>query len=90
MDNDHRLEWVAAQIAARLRAERARLDLTQEQAGNRAGVSWITIHRAEQGKVLPSLETLYRLAWAYGVDVTALLPTDPPPPGAAPKRRGTK
>lgn len=87
MDNDARLEWVAGQIAARLRAERARLDLTQKAAGERAGVSWITIHRAEGG-ALPTLETLYKLAWAYGVDVLALLPSDPPPP--EPKKRKGK
>lgn len=76
---------LGAAIAARLRAERGRLDLTQEQAGKRAGLSWMSIHRYERGRV-PTVEALYRLAAAYGVRVFALLPDELPPADPKPRR----
>jgi transcriptional regulator with XRE-family HTH domain len=65
---------LAAEVAARLRAERARLNWTQAEAGARAGLSWMSVHRYEGGYKLPTVAALYRLAAAYGVEATALLP----------------
>lgn len=65
---------LADELAARLRAERARANLTLREAGDRAGLHFGSIHRYEQGRKLPALESLYLLAEAYGVDVAALLP----------------
>jgi hypothetical protein len=68
-----RPEAVAAVLSSHLRAERARLHLTLREAGERAGVHYVSISRYEQGK-LPTLEALYSLAEAYGIEPTVLLP----------------
>lgn len=87
--DDSPISPLGAAIAARLRAERGRADLTQEQAGKRAGLSWMSVHRYERGRV-PTVEALYRLAAAYGVPVFAMLPDElpTPPPPARPKKPG--
>ena len=77
---------IQAEIAARLRSCRARLDLTQQQAGNRAGVSWMTISRAERGERIPTVDILYKLAIAYGVQITDLLPPTPAPKPGRPRK----
>ncbi len=64
---------LAEAIGAQLRAERARANLTLREAGDRAGVHYVSISRYEQGK-LPTLDALYRLAEAYGIEIGALLP----------------
>lgn len=64
---------LAEAIAARLRVERARLNMTLKDAGKASGVHYVSISRYEQGKV-PTVDALYRLAEVYGVDVSALLP----------------
>lgn len=64
---------IGAELAARLRAERARLDLTLREAGERSGVHHVTISRYEGGK-LPTVDAIYRLAAAYGVEAASLLP----------------
>lgn len=81
-------EQLATEVAARLRAERARANLTLREAGGRAGVHYVSISRYEQGK-LPTLSALYQLAEAYGVEAVALLP---PMASTAdlPKGRGKK
>lgn len=85
-------ERLTAEVAARLRAERARVNLTLREAGERSGVHYVSISRYEQGK-LPTLDALYKLAEAYGVEPGSLLPpmatvADLPP---APKKpRGKK
>lgn len=61
-------------VAGKLRAERARVNLTLREAGEKAGVHYVSISRYEQGK-LPTLDALFRLAEAYGVEVADLLPT---------------
>lgn len=64
------------EIGARLRMHRARLDLTQQEAGERAGMSWMSIHRYEHGRT-PTIDALYRLAHAYGVQPAEFLPPVP-------------
>lgn len=79
---------LGTEVAARLRAERARADLTLRDAGERAGIHYVSISRYEQGK-LPTLEALYLLAEVYGVEPGVLLP---PMASVAdlPKRKGKK
>ncbi len=60
-------------VAARLRAERARLNLTLAQAAEKAGIHLMSISRWENGS-LPTVGALYRLADAYGVEAVDLLP----------------
>ncbi len=64
---------LAKEVAARLRAERARVNLTLREVGQQAGVHYVSISRYEQGK-LPTLEALYALAETYGVEPGVLLP----------------
>jgi transcriptional regulator with XRE-family HTH domain len=64
---------LAKEVAARLRAERARVNITLREAGKRAGIHYVSISRYEQGK-LPTLEALYVLAETYGVEPGVLLP----------------
>jgi transcriptional regulator with XRE-family HTH domain len=82
-------ERLAAEVASRLRAERARLNLTLREAGDRSGVHYVSISRYEQGNHLPTVEALYRLAEAYGVEPGILLP---PMASVAdlPKQKGKK
>ena len=63
-------------VGALLRAERARANLTLREAAARAGVTYATLSRYEQAKQDKPmrLDVLYRLAAAYGVEVTAMLP----------------
>ena len=81
-------ERLIAEVAARLRAERARANLTLREAGDRSGVHYVSISRYEQGK-LPTVEAMYKLAEAYGVEPGVLLP---PLASVAdlPKKRGKK
>lgn len=64
---------LASEIASRLRAERARSNLTLREAGDRSGLHYVSISRYEQGK-LPTVEALYALARVYGVEAIAFLP----------------
>lgn len=64
----------ASEISARLRARRAHADLTQQQAAERAGISWMTIHRCEHGKRFPTVDALYKLAAVYGCQPADFLP----------------
>ena len=73
MTKEHRTA-LAGEVAARLRAERARVNLTLREAGEKAGIHYVSISRYEQGK-LPTLEALYSLADAYGIEPTVFLPS---------------
>lgn len=70
---DMNTEALAREVAARLRAERARANLTLREAGERANVHYVSIGRYEQGR-LPTIEALYSLAEVYGVEPEILLP----------------
>lgn len=65
---------IVHELAARLRAERARRGWTLDQAGKAADVHPVTISKYENAKKPPTIDTLYRLACAYGVEATSLLP----------------
>ncbi len=62
------------ELATRLRVERARLNWTLKDAAERSGVHFVTISRYESGGKLPTLEALYKLANAYGVEASSLVP----------------
>lgn len=59
-------------IGNNVRAERARRNLTQQQVGERAGVHKQTIIAIEGGKVDTSINTIWHIADALGLDVTEL------------------
>ncbi|GAB3488217.1 helix-turn-helix domain-containing protein [Amycolatopsis cihanbeyliensis] len=65
-------------IAAALRAERARADLSLTEVARRAGVSKSTLSQLESGAGNPSVETLWALCVALDVPFAQLL--DPPRP----------
>lgn len=54
-------------VAAHLRAERARADLTQAQLAEKAGLSEITIYRIEKGQRTMQLSQLVAIADALNV-----------------------
>lgn len=57
-----------------LRKARERSGLSQVQAGKKAGVHHVSIARFELGTSTPTLRVLCRLAEAYGIEVSELLP----------------
>lgn len=63
-------------MAQALQRERARLGLSLSEAAKRAGVSKSTLSQLETGTGNPSIETMWALATAYGVQVAQLL--EPP------------
>lgn len=67
-------------LAALLRAAREAAELSQVEAGERAGVHHVSIARFETDKATPTLRVLYLLADAYGVEVCELLPARPKKP----------
>jgi putative transcriptional regulator len=59
-------------LANRVKMHRARLDLTQEQLANLAGVSRQAIHAIERGKAEPSVTLALKLARIFGMKVDEL------------------
>jgi DNA-binding XRE family transcriptional regulator len=51
----------------KMREARAKKLLTAEELGKQSGVSAATIHSLEQGKYLPTLTTVRKLAGVLGV-----------------------
>lgn len=62
------------ELASRLRQHRARLNWTLKEAGTASGVHYVTISRYENADGLPTLDSLYKLAEAYGVEASTLVP----------------
>jgi transcriptional regulator with XRE-family HTH domain len=60
-------------IAASLRRERARLDLSLTEVARRAGIAKSTLSQLESGSGNPSVETLWALAVALGVPFARLV-----------------
>ncbi len=56
-----------------MRAERARCNLTLKEAAKKSGVHYVTISRYESGARVPELDSLFKLADAYGVPASTLL-----------------
>lgn len=61
------------QLGERLLALRHRHGLTQEALAEAAEVSPKTVQRLERGSIAPSLETLGKLAAAFGLSASELL-----------------
>ena len=61
-----------SRLGNRLKAERARLDLTQAALAERVGVSRKTINTVENGVFIPSTVLALKLAAALGVTVEGL------------------
>lgn len=75
-------------LAARLKAAREAAGLSPQQAGERAGVHFVSIYRIENEERVPTLDVLYKLAAAYGIkEARDLLP---PPPAPESKRKPPK
>ena len=61
-------------FGTRLREERDRSSLTQEELAKRLGIARTTIANIERGRQSVSIPVLYRLASALGVSPEILLP----------------
>lgn len=59
-------------LPTRLRMERARTNETQKQVAERAGISAPSLCTYEQGTRTPTMQTLRKLAEAYGVSLDYL------------------
>jgi transcriptional regulator with XRE-family HTH domain len=75
---------LAKSIGSAARQARTALELTQEDAAERLGVSVEFYARIERGNSLPSVPTLARIAAVLGVSADALLGRAVFVPGAAP------
>ncbi len=60
-------------LAQHLKALRASRQLTLNELADRSGVSRATLSRIENGEVSPTVETLGRLATAFGLPVSQLI-----------------
>lgn len=59
-------------IGNRIRLFRNKLSLTQEELGERSGVSWKFIGEIERGNANPSLEVLSKISEALGITLSEL------------------
>ena len=62
-----------AEIGARLRRRRLAAGLSLRTLGLMVDVHYNQLQRIEQGKVNPSLHTLYRISEGLGIDLADLL-----------------
>ena len=60
-------QQIANEVAALVRAQRAFLDLQQEDIAKRTGVSLSTVHRVERGKANIRIATLGKIAAGMGI-----------------------
>lgn len=70
-------ERVTAEIASRVRAERAQRRWTLDELSARSGVSRRLLIQIEHAEANPSLATLLKLAAALGITLTELLSEEP-------------
>ncbi len=61
-----------------LRPWRARRGLSLRELGEKAGVSYVTVHRIEQERMSPTVEMLEKLAKALGIGVRDFFPAERP------------
>jgi transcriptional regulator with XRE-family HTH domain len=61
-------------MGLRLREWRERRGLSLRQLGERAGVSYVTISRIENGEMSPTVAMLEKLAGALGISVRDFFP----------------
>lgn len=63
-------------LGKRIRALRRIKNLTQEDLGEKAGLSYKFVGEIERGEVNPSLDSLVKIATALGVKVGDLFPRE--------------
>jgi len=64
---------LARHLGKRLRYLRAQLGITQDNLAARAGTDRTHLSRMENGKALPQLATLARLAFSLGVGIAEIV-----------------
>ena len=81
----------AERFPGRLRELREQAGLTQQQLGDRAGVTWEAVSRWERGTREPSWSNVVALAKALGVECTTFLqePAAAAPAGPGRPRKAT-
>lgn len=67
-------ETVSQRVAANVRAEAARLKMSQRDIADALGISQSSANRRYLGVTPIDVEELYTLADSFGVEVTRLLP----------------
>jgi transcriptional regulator with XRE-family HTH domain len=77
-------------LAARLKEFREKAGLTLRDAGERAGVHYVSIARFESEARVPTLGIVYKLAAAYGTTVCELLPDAGQLPATPKPKKGKK
>ncbi len=60
------------QLGCRLQLLRTNHDLTQQDVANYIGISRVAVGYLEQGRRIPSLTTLHRIASLYGMTIAEL------------------
>jgi transcriptional regulator with XRE-family HTH domain len=84
------LESLGAQIAEVIRARRHASGLTLDEVASRSGLSKTILSRIENGRGNPSVETMFRIARALEVPLSALVEVATPPVARRiPARSGT-
>jgi transcriptional regulator with XRE-family HTH domain len=75
-----------AAVAERIRAERARQQLSQEELAHLSGLSRVHVGAIERGEVTCSVTALWQIATALAIDARELLPA----PTWSPAGRGDR
>jgi transcriptional regulator with XRE-family HTH domain len=70
----------AAILGARIKAQRAVLEISQEQLDARTGVHWSYLGQVERGQRNPTLRNLLRIAEGLELDLGELVAGLPAPP----------
>jgi XRE family transcriptional regulator, regulator of sulfur utilization len=84
------LASLGARIGGGIRARRHTAGHTLEELASRSGLSKTILSRIENGRGNPSVETLFRIARALGLPLSALLEDgEPPAARRIPARSGT-
>lgn len=64
---------ISEKICMKIRLERQKLGLSQEEFAQKAGLSRNAIWKIETGKVSPTLETLEKIAFALEMNLKNLI-----------------
>jgi len=67
------LRILCQKVAAQLREERERQGISMTLLGERAGLSQQSVSYIERGLRIPNLDTLFRIADALGVELSAVI-----------------
>ena len=71
-------EFDVKELAANIRAARARADITQGELAEASGVNITTVVAYESGSIVPGADKVYALAQALGTTPNALMGWQPP------------